>query len=81
LELCDSRGFLGLEGATVAFEPSRRKSLLEHFSAVKDTRQRCKVMHQLDEMLLLVVCGTICGCDDYDDIVLWGETHLEHGDF
>lgn len=59
------------------FEPSRRKSLLAHFSAIKDTRQSCKVMHRLDEMLLLVVCGTICSCDDYDDIVLWGNTHLD----
>ena len=52
------------------FETSRRKSLLEQFSAIKDTRQSCTVMYRLDEMLLLVVCGTICGCDDYDDIVL-----------
>ena len=59
------------------FEPSRRKSLLDHFSAIKDTRQSCKVMYRLDEMLLLVVCGSICSCDYYDDIVLWGETHLE----
>ncbi len=58
------------------FERPRRKSLLEHFSAIRDTRQSCKVMYRLDEVLLFVVCGTICGCDDYDDIVLWGETHL-----
>ena len=56
---------------------SRRKSLLDHFSAIKDTRQSCKVMYRLEEVLLLVVCGSICGCDDYDDIVLWGETHLD----
>jgi hypothetical protein len=55
----------------------RRKSLLEHFGAIKDDRQRCKVMYRLAEVLLLVVCGTICACDDYDDIVLWGETHLD----
>ena len=50
----------------------RRKSLLEHFSAIKDNRQPCKVMYPLSEVLLLVVCGTIAACDDYDDIVLWG---------
>jgi hypothetical protein len=42
----------------------RRKSLLEHFGAIKDDRQRCKVMYRLAEVLLLVVCGTICACDD-----------------
>jgi len=30
----------------------------------------------LPEVLLLVVCGTIASCDDYDDIVDWGEAHL-----
>jgi len=55
----------------------RRKSLLEHFSAIKDTRQPCKVMYPLGEVLLLVVCGTMAACDDYDDIVLWGNRHLD----
>ena len=58
-------------------EPLRRKNLLDHFAEIKDWRQPCKVMYRLDEVLLLVVCGTICANDDYDDIVLWGETHLD----
>ncbi len=33
-------------------------------------------MYPLREVLLLVVCGTICGSDDYEDIVDWGEAHL-----
>jgi predicted transposase YbfD/YdcC len=49
---------------------------LEHFSAITDTRQPCKVMYPLKEVLLLVVCGTMAACDDYDDIVLWGKAHL-----
>ena len=55
----------------------RRKSLLEHFSEIKDSRQPCKVMYPLGEVLLLVVCGTMAACDDYDDIVLWGNKHLD----
>jgi predicted transposase YbfD/YdcC len=54
----------------------RAKSLLEHFSAITDVRQPCKVMYPLKEVLLLVVCATMAACDDYDDIVLWGKTHL-----
>jgi predicted transposase YbfD/YdcC len=54
----------------------RTKSLLAHFSEIKDNRQQCKVMYRLSEVLLLVVCGTVAACDDYDDIVLWGERHL-----
>jgi predicted transposase YbfD/YdcC len=59
----------------VATRPA--KSLLEHFSAIEDTRQPCKVMYPLREVLLLVVCGTMAACDDYDDIVLWGNAHLD----
>jgi predicted transposase YbfD/YdcC len=59
-----------------AMPAPRAKSLLEHFSAIKDDRQPCKVMYPLKEVLLLVVCGTMAACDDYDDIVLWGKTHL-----
>ena len=55
----------------------RAKSLLEHFSAIKDERQPCKVMYPLSEVLLVVVCGTMAACDDYDDIVLWGNKHLK----
>ena len=49
-----------------AFAKPTRRSLLDHFSVIKDTRQPCKVMYPLPEVLLLVVCATIAGCDDYD---------------
>jgi predicted transposase YbfD/YdcC len=58
------------------FARSRRCSLLEHFGAIKDARQPCKIMYSLSEVLLLVVCATIASCDDYDEIVAWGEAHL-----
>jgi predicted transposase YbfD/YdcC len=50
--------------------------LLKHFSALPDERERWRVVFPLREVLLLVVCGTICACDDFDDIVAWGEAHL-----
>ena len=59
-----------------AFAKPTRRSLLDHFSVIKDTRQPCKVMYPLPEVLFLVVCATIAGCDDYDEIADWGETRL-----
>ena len=55
----------------------RLRSLLDHFSTIKDTRQPWKVMYPLREVILLVVCGTIADCDDYDDIADWGTAHLD----
>lgn len=57
-------------------EKPRLRSLLTHFSAVTDVREQWRVAYPLREVLLLVVCGTIASCDDYDDIVEWGEAHL-----
>jgi hypothetical protein len=57
-------------------EKPRLRRLLDHFSAVTDPREQWRVGYPLPEVLLLVVCGTIASCDDYDDIVDWGEAHL-----
>lgn len=58
------------------FEKSRLKALLEHFSAIEDPREPWRVAHPLPEVLLLVVCGTISDCEDYDLIAEWGDAHL-----
>jgi predicted transposase YbfD/YdcC len=57
-------------------EKPRLRRLLDHFSAVTDPRAQWRGAYPLPEVLLLVVCGTIASCDDYDDIVDWGEAHL-----
>ena len=42
-------------------ENPRLALLLDHFGTITDSRQPWKVMYPLREVLLLVVCGTICG--------------------
>ena len=64
---------VSLEG----FEKPRLKALLEHFAAIEDPREPWRVAHPLPEILFLVVCGTICDCDDYDLIADWGTAHLD----
>jgi predicted transposase YbfD/YdcC len=51
--------------------------LLKQFSELEDDREPWRVMYPLKEVLLLVTCGTIASCDDFDDIVAWGEHHLD----
>lgn len=57
-------------------EKSRLGALLEHFAVIEDTREPWRVAHPLPEVLLLVVCGSIADCDDYEHIAAWGEAHL-----
>lgn len=61
----------------VGFKKPRLKALLDHFSAIEDPREPWRVAHPLPEVLLLVVCGTICDCDDYDAIADRGLAHLD----
>ena len=59
-----------------AMPRARLALLLEHFSEISDEREPWKVMYPLAEVLLLLTCATIAGCDDFEDIVAWGEQHL-----
>jgi len=57
-------------------EKSRLRSLLDHLAVIEDPREPWRVAHPLAEVLLLVVCGTIADCDDYEGIAEWGKAHL-----
>ena len=56
---------------------ARGALLLKHFSVLKDDREPWRIVYPLKEVLFLVVCGTIASCDDFDDIVAWGEDHID----
>ena len=47
-------------------------SFLSHFAALRDPRQAAKVLYPLAEILLLMLCATISGADDFVEIHLWG---------
>jgi predicted transposase YbfD/YdcC len=46
-------------------------SLLDHFSGLKDPRQAWKVGYPLPEVLLVVLCGTIAGAENFVEIERW----------
>jgi hypothetical protein len=56
---------------------SRLAVLLEHFATIDDPHDVRRITHPLAEILLVVVCGTIADCDDYDHIAAWGAAHLD----
>lgn len=56
---------------------ARLALLLDHFSRLDDDREPWRVVYPLSEMLLLLTCATIASCDDFDEIVAWGEDHLD----
>jgi predicted transposase YbfD/YdcC len=53
-----------------------RNSLLDEFSALDDPRQAAKVLYPLPEILLLLLCATLAGADDFVEMTLWGSRNL-----
>ena len=52
-------------------------SFLTHFAALRDPRQAAKVLYPLPEILLIVLCGTLAGADDFVELALWGRENLQ----
>src|SRR5580658_6084859 len=52
------------------------KALLDHFSALDDPRQQAKVLYPLPEIVLLLLCATLAGADDFVEMQLWGAKNL-----
>ena len=48
-----------------------------HFSKLPDPRINRKKLYPLDEILFVVLCGTICGAGSWRDFVLFGKEKLE----
>ncbi len=52
-------------------------SLIERFSALEDPRQSWKVLYPLPEVLLVVLCGTLAGAEDFVEVRRWAGVHLD----
>jgi predicted transposase YbfD/YdcC len=55
----------------------QKGSLLDQFSALEDPRQAAKVLYPLPEIILLLLCATLAGADDFVEMTLWGSRNLD----
>ena len=53
------------------------KTLFERVGKVKDPRIERKKLHLLKDILVIAVCATICGADNWEDIAEFGESKRE----
>ena len=53
-------------------------SFISCFAKLKDPRKEEKINHKLSEILLIVLCGTICGANSWRDYVTFGESKLSY---
>lgn len=52
-------------------------SIAKHFGKVKDPRIDRTKHHKLLDILLIAICGVICGADGWVDIAMFGKSKLE----
>lgn len=51
-------------------------SLAEHFSSLEDPRAKHLTEHKLLEIVLIAICGVICGAESWTDVELFGNERL-----
>jgi predicted transposase YbfD/YdcC len=57
-------------------QPLKDASLWTHFSSLKDGRiERCR-KHSLQDILIISICGFLCGVDNWVDLELFGNAKL-----
>lgn len=47
--------------------------IIQNFNQIVDERCQCDVKHKLTDILILIMCATLCGIDTIADIVEYGE--------
>lgn len=52
-------------------------SIIDHFSQIPDPRIDCGKLHNLVEIMVIAICGVICGADDWASIEEFGKAKLE----
>jgi len=49
----------------------------EHFGSITDPRIERTKLHKLIDILAIAICAAICGCDNWEDIAIFGEAKQE----
>jgi predicted transposase YbfD/YdcC len=52
-------------------------SFQDHIGRLEDPRESYKITYPLEEILLLVLCAVIAGCETFVDIALYGRSKLD----
>lgn len=53
------------------------KKVIEGFNEIEDIRDQSYTKHKLSDVLILIMCGVLCGLDNLEDIVDYGKNKLE----
>lgn len=52
--------------------PQSHQTITQHFASLKDPRDGNATQHQLQDILVIAICASICGADTWVDVETWG---------
>lgn len=52
-------------------------TLAEHFVEISDPRRAYLIEHKLIDVIVIAICGTICGADGWEEMAEWGKEKQE----
>lgn len=50
-------------------------SFESYFRLISDARQESKVLHNLIDILFIIVAASIARCDDWDTVIVFAHSH------
>ena len=53
-------------------------NFLDYFKDIKDPRIERKKLYQIEEILLITICGVICGAEGWSDLALFGNKKIDY---
>ena len=53
------------------------KEFISYVRTINDERQPVKLTYPLDEILFLTLCGSLSGCEGWEEIAFFGEEHIK----
>lgn len=52
--------------------PRPGQTITKHFASLQDSRIQRTKLHSLEAILVIAICATICGADDWIAVEAWG---------
>ena len=56
---------------------TKTPEIFTHFDALQDPRVERTKLHSLSEMIVIALCGAICGADGWVDVERFGKTKID----
>ena len=53
-------------------------NFLDYFKDIKDPRIEKNKLYSIEEILLVTICGVICGAEGWADLVLFGKKKIDY---